>query len=66
MVKCEVLQDTVLAIKKGSMVIVDESQYNLAKKVLKPLAEPKKAVEIEISEKPEIETATIKKKSKKK
>lgn len=66
MVKCEVLQDTVLAIKKGSVVLVNESQYNLAKKVLKPLDEPKKAVEIEIAEMPEKETATIKKKSKKK
>ena len=66
MVKCEVLKDTVLAIKKGSVVLVDESQYNLAKKVLNPLTEPKKAVEIEIAEMPEKETATIKKKSKKK
>jgi hypothetical protein len=66
MVKCEVLKDTVLAIKKGSVVLVDESQYNLAKKVLSPLTEPKKAAEIEIAEMPEKETATIKKKSKKK
>ena len=37
MLKCEVLQDTVLAIKKGSIVLVDVKQFELARKVLKPV-----------------------------
>lgn len=43
MVKCEVMQDTVLAIKKGSVVLVEDRQYELARKVLKPVQDkPKK------------------------
>lgn len=35
--KCEVLNDTVIAIKKGSIVIVDDRQFELARKNLKPV-----------------------------
>ena len=42
MVKCEVLDNTVLSIGKGSIVYVSEKQYNLARKVLKPISEEKK------------------------
>lgn len=35
--KCEVLNDTVIAVKKGSIVIVEEKQFELAKKNLKPI-----------------------------
>lgn len=66
MVKCEVTQDCVIAIKKGSVVLVDEKQYKLASKVLKALSEPEKAVRIEKAVQPERETATISKKTKKK
>ena len=37
--KCEVLNDTAIAIKKGSIVIVDDRQYELARKNLKPIDE---------------------------
>lgn len=40
MVKCEVLTDTALAVKKGSIVLVDEKQFELAKRVLKPVDMP--------------------------
>ena len=53
MLKCEVLNDTVIAIKKGSIVIVDEKQFELAKKHLKPLNEKKVEVQtIETAELP--------------
>ena len=42
MLKCEVLNDTAIAIKKGSIVLVDEKQFELARKVLKPITEEKK------------------------
>lgn len=42
MVRCEVLQDTVLAIKKGSVVLVDERQFELARRILKPVADKPK------------------------
>lgn len=35
--KCEVLNDTVIAVKKGSIVIVEDKQFELAKKNLKPI-----------------------------
>lgn len=44
MIKCEVLIDTALAIKKGSIVLVDERQYELARRVLKPCEEKKEEV----------------------
>ena len=40
MIKCEVLTDTALSIKKGSIVLVDEKQFELAKRVLKPVDMP--------------------------
>lgn len=39
MIKCEVLGDAVLSIGKGSVVYVKEKQYQLARKVLKPIHE---------------------------
>lgn len=39
--KCEVLNDTVIAIKKGSIVLVEDKQFELARKVLKPVTEEK-------------------------
>lgn len=45
MVKCEVLQDSVIAIAKGSIVLVTERQYELARRVLKPITEPKAEAE---------------------
>lgn len=54
MLKCEVLNDTVIAIKKGSIVIVDDKQFELAKKHLKPIKEEEKKVEVQ-----QIETAEL-------
>lgn len=45
MVKCEVLQDSVIAIAKGSIVLVSERQYELARRVLKPIIEAKAEAE---------------------
>lgn len=42
MIKCEVLADTAIAIKKGSIVLVDERQFEIARKILKPCEEEKK------------------------
>ena len=39
MKKCEVLKDCVIAICKGSVVIVNDKQFELARKVLKPITE---------------------------
>lgn len=39
MIKCEVLKDCVIAICRGSIVLVNERQYELARKVLKPITE---------------------------
>lgn len=39
MKKCEVLKDCVIAICKGSVVYVNDKQYELARKVLKPYTE---------------------------
>ena len=50
--KCEVLNDTAIAVKKGSIVIVDDKQFELAKKNLKP-------IEIENVEAPTIEKAVL-------
>jgi len=37
LIKCEVLSDTVLAVKKGSIILVDPKQFELARRVLKPV-----------------------------
>ena len=41
MKKCEVLNDCNLSIKKGSVVFVDDRQFEVAKKLLKPIKEAK-------------------------
>lgn len=46
MIKCEVLGKTSLVVEKGSVVLVDERQFELARKVLKPIAD-KKAEKVE-------------------
>ena len=64
MKKCEVLCNTVIAVQKGSIVIVDDRQYEHARHKLKPLEEVKKAEkpiaqEIETREAKVIETAEL-------
>lgn len=44
MIKCEVLKDTALSIKEGSIVFVSERQFELARNVLKPIEEKPKEV----------------------
>lgn len=58
--KCEVLENCVIAVGKGSIVEVSERQYELARKNLKPLekAESKKVEKVEKEEKA-IETAEL-------
>lgn len=60
MKKCEVLNDCVIAIQKGSIVYVNDKQFELARKNLKPISEEKaKAtpkVEMETAEMPKKET----------
>lgn len=51
MIKCEVLGKTSLVVEKGSVVLVDERQFELARRVLKPV-ELKKAEEPKAEEKP--------------
>ena len=43
MIKCEVIGKTSLVVEKGSIVLVDERQFELARRVLKPVKdeEPK-------------------------
>lgn len=44
MIKCEVLVDRVaLVVGKGSIVNVDEKQFELARKFLKPVVEERSA-----------------------
>lgn len=58
--KCLVLEDTVLAVGKGSIVEVSLRQYELAKKKLAPVAEEKKEIKVEKAVAPaEVETATL-------
>lgn len=40
--KVEVLKDVFIKVKKGSIVEVDERQFELARAFLKPYEEPKK------------------------
>lgn len=51
--KCEVLNDTVIAVKKGSIVIVEDKQFELAKKHLKPIENKNK------EEAPSVEQAVL-------
>ena len=39
--KCEVLQKTCIVVEKGSIVEVTEQQFELARRVLKPIVEEK-------------------------
>jgi hypothetical protein len=73
MKKCEVLQDTVISVLKGSIVMVSDKQYELKRHKLKPVEEVKKVEkpvvkEIETREEKAIETPELpkEKKSKKK
>ena len=52
MVKCEVLVDKVsLVVCKGSIVYVDEKQFELARHLIKPVDMPKaEAQEVEVAE----------------
>lgn len=52
MVKCEVLADRVcLVVGKGSIVNVDEKQFELARHLIKPVDMPKAEVqEVEVAE----------------
>lgn len=47
MIKCEVLEDTAMSIGKGSIVLVSEKQFELARRVLKPLNEHKAEIPME-------------------
>ena len=49
--KCEVLANRLsLVVGKGSIVIVEDRQYEIAKQFLKPLVEPKPQVKEETLE----------------
>lgn len=52
--KCEVLDNCVIAVGKGSIVEVSPRQYELARKVLKPISEEKK-----VKEEKAVETAEL-------
>lgn len=52
--KCEVLKDCVIQVKKGSIIEVSERQFELARRVLKPVEiKTTKAVPVEEVEKEE-------------
>ena len=53
MIKCEVLSKTSLVVDKGSVVYVDERQFELARGILKPI---EKASEPNAEEKPKRKT----------
>lgn len=59
--KCEVLKDSVLHIQKGSIVEVSERQFELARRVLKPIEV--KAIKTSVEE--EIKAEAPKRKKKK-
>ena len=64
MKKCEVLCNTVIAVQKGSIVIVDDRQYEHARHKLKPVEEVKKVEkpapqEVETREEKAIETPEL-------
>lgn len=62
MKKCEVLGSAVLRIEKGSIVYVNEKQYELARKLLKPVDEDKKAKPVEETPVVEVRTEEAKEK----
>lgn len=49
MKKCEVLNDTVIQVLKGSIVLVSDRQYELARRVLKPIELKEKDTEVSVS-----------------
>ena len=51
MVKCEVLEDTVISVGKGSIVYVSERQFQLARNKLKPVLLPEEKAEVKDEEK---------------
>lgn len=57
--KCEVLDNCVIAVGKGSIVEVSPRQYEIARKLLKPLSEEKKVEKKEVKEVKEVETAEL-------
>lgn len=63
MKRCEVLADTVIACQKGSIVFVTDRQFELARKILKPVEAKQKieAVEIETAEAPKVKKTRTKK-----
>lgn len=65
MKKCEVLVDTVIRVSKGSIVMVSDKQFELAKSKLKPV-EIKKEVKAEVIETREIDDEMPKKKQSRK
>ena len=62
--KCEVLCDTVISVQKGSIVNVSEKQYELARKVLKPIIDEKPKAEAKVEAKAEEIEVRAKKKKK--
>lgn len=62
MVKCEVLDNCVIAVGKGSIVNVSERQFELARKKLKPVTlekEKKSEEKVEKIEEVKVETAEL-------
>lgn len=61
MLKCEVLDNCVIAVGKGSIVNVSERQFELARKKLKPVTLEKKSEEekVEKIEEVKVETAEL-------
>lgn len=56
MKKYEVLVDTVINVKKGSIVIVSDKQFELKRNKLKPLDDKKEVKEVKVEE---IETRVL-------
>lgn len=60
MKKCEVLKDSVIAICKGSIVYVNDRQYELARNILKPIVETTSATTDVVEKAPKKKKATNK------
>ena len=61
MIKCELLKDSVIAICKGSIVYVNDRQYELARKILRPIVEKTTEAKKEVASAPKPKTTTKKK-----
>lgn len=57
--KCEVLENCVIAVGKGSIVEVSEKQFELARRVLKPLEKKEKEAKAEKVNEEAVETAEL-------